>query len=199
MDRFEGVETQVLGLSVDSVPCLTAWAESLGGISYPLLSDFYPHGLVAEKYGVLRADGKSERAIFMIDKLGVIRYIDIHDIDEQPDNEELFKVLERLDPGRKGIFRYDLPAPEPEPDAEVVMYCTPWCPDCIRSRNFFKERGIDYVEIDITRNRKAAERVREWTGGFETTPTYRVRGQLLIGFKKDRLAELLRGGEQVGD
>ncbi len=48
------MQTQVLGLSVDSAPCLKAWAESLGGISYPLLSDFYPHGRFAELYGVLR-------------------------------------------------------------------------------------------------------------------------------------------------
>jgi glutaredoxin len=199
MDRFEGVETQVLGLSVDSVPCLKAWAESLGGISYPLLSDFYPHGLVAEKYGILRSEGYAERAIFVIDKSGIIRYIDIHDIDKQPDNEVLFGVLEKLDPGRKNVFRYEMPAPQPEPEAEVVMYCTPWCPDCIRSRNFFKERKIDYVEIDITRNRKAAEQVRAWTGGFETTPSYKIKGEVLIGFKKDKLEELLRGSERIGE
>jgi len=73
----------VLGLSVDSVPTLASWAESLGGISYPLLSDFYPHGEIAKLYGVLREDGRSERAIFVIDKRGTIRYVDIHDIDEQ--------------------------------------------------------------------------------------------------------------------
>ena len=70
MARFEGVQTQVLGLSVDSTDCLRAWAESLGGITYPLLSDFYPHGQVAERYGVLRGVGSSERAIFVIDKSG---------------------------------------------------------------------------------------------------------------------------------
>ena len=84
------METQVLGLSVDSTDCLRAWAESLGGITYPLLSDFYPHGQVAQRYGVLRAEGFSERAIFIIDKKGIIRYVDVHDIDEQPDNEVLF-------------------------------------------------------------------------------------------------------------
>src|SRR5512143_2102472 len=92
------MNTQVLGLSVDSHHCLRAWAESLGGITYPLLSDFYPHGRVARTYGVFRSEGYSERAIFVIDKSGVIRYIDIHDIASQPDNEELFRVLAEVEP-----------------------------------------------------------------------------------------------------
>ena len=92
------MNTQVLGISVDHIPCLIAWAESLGGINYPLLSDFWPHGAVANRYGVLRSEGYSERALFVLDKWGVIRYIDIHDIDLQPENEELFRVLRRVDP-----------------------------------------------------------------------------------------------------
>ena len=78
------------------MPCLKAWADSLGGITYPLLSDFYPHGQVAQAYGVLRSEGYSERAIFVVDKRGVIRYVDVHDIDSQPDNELLFRVLAEL-------------------------------------------------------------------------------------------------------
>ena len=58
------------------------------------LSDFWPHGDVAEKYGILNEDGHNERVIFIIDKNGVIRYADHHDMDDVPDNEELFKVLE---------------------------------------------------------------------------------------------------------
>ena len=100
MDRFEGMETQVLGLSVDSVPGLKAWAESLGGIQYPLLSDFWPHGAVAECYGVLRTEGYTERAIFVIDGKGVIRYIDIHDINDRPDNDEVRNVLRQLQAAR---------------------------------------------------------------------------------------------------
>ena len=93
------MDAQVLGLSVDHVPCLKAWAESLGGITYPLLSDFWPHGAVCEQYGVFREpDGHSERAIFVIDKRGIIRYIDIHDIDHQPDNDVVLDVLRRIDP-----------------------------------------------------------------------------------------------------
>ncbi len=94
--KFEALDTQVLGISVDSIPSHEAWAESLGGIDYPLLSDFWPHGQVAEKYGVLNEDGHTERVIFIIDKAGVIRYVDHHDIEDVPENEDLFKVLREM-------------------------------------------------------------------------------------------------------
>ena len=181
------MQTQVLGLSVDSVPCLTAWAESLGGISYPLLSDFYPHGRAAQLYGVLRPEGYSERAIFVIDKRRLVRYIDIHDIDKQPDNEELFRVLAQLEPQAiAGRTMAQLPE-SIEPSADVVMYCTPWCPACVKARSYLRERGIPYVEIDISRDRAAAQRVKGWANGNETTPTFKVKGAVIVEFDKDRL------------
>ena len=91
------MQTQVLGLSVDSIPCLKAWAESLGGISYPLLSDFFPQGRVAEMYGVLGPVGKSKRAIVVIDKQCVIRYLDVHSTAGPPDNDVLLQVLADMD------------------------------------------------------------------------------------------------------
>lgn len=94
--RFEGYDAQVLGVSIDSVHCNSAWAKSLGGLDYPLLSDFFPHGATAEKFGVLRKEGMAERAIFIVDKEGKVAYIDVHDISKQPDNEDLFEVLRQL-------------------------------------------------------------------------------------------------------
>lgn len=96
LSRFEEHNTQVLGISVDSLASHQAWQKSVGGITYPLCSDFYPHGAVAEKYGVLRAEGYNDRSLFVIDKEGVIRFIDVHPIDKQPDNEEIFDVLRGL-------------------------------------------------------------------------------------------------------
>jgi peroxiredoxin (alkyl hydroperoxide reductase subunit C) len=61
-----------------------------------VLSDFWPHGAVAHKYGVLRSDGMSERAIFVIDKKGVIQYIDVHDINQRPPLEGIVRELEKL-------------------------------------------------------------------------------------------------------
>lgn len=103
LSRFEEFDTQVLGSSVDSIPSHEAWQKSVGGISYPLCSDFFPHGEVAKAYGVFRenegepAYGANERALFIIDKQGIVQFIDVHPIGEQPDNEELFEVLRKLD------------------------------------------------------------------------------------------------------
>ncbi len=97
LERFKGYDAQVLGISVDSVPCNAAWSKSLGNLSYDLLSDFEPKGEVAKKYGAYRdKDGISERALFIVDKEGKIAYKDIHDISDQPDNEDLFDVLRNL-------------------------------------------------------------------------------------------------------
>ena len=97
LDRFREYDAQVLGISVDSVPCNTAWAKSLGGLSYDLLSDFHPKGEVAKAYGAYREnDGISERALFIVDKEGKLAFVDIHNLSDQPDNEDLFEVLRKL-------------------------------------------------------------------------------------------------------
>jgi peroxiredoxin len=96
LSRFESYDTQVLGISIDSVPCNKAWSKSLGGITYDLLSDFEPKGEVARSFGSYRPEGYSERALFVIDKEGKVAYKDIHNIGEQPDNEVIFDVLRKL-------------------------------------------------------------------------------------------------------
>lgn len=96
LPEFNRQNAQVLGISVDSEPTNTAWAKSLGGLDYPLLSDFWPHGEVSKKYGVLRAEGIAERAVIVIDKEGIVRYIDVHNIAEAPDPKEALKALEEL-------------------------------------------------------------------------------------------------------
>jgi len=60
------------------------------------LSDFWPHGQVALRYGVLRAEGVTERAIFVVDKQGMVRYIDIHDINEEPPVGPVLEALRKL-------------------------------------------------------------------------------------------------------
>ncbi len=97
--EFERYDAQVLGISVDSIPSHVAFAKSLGGITnYPLLADFHPKGEVSKKYGVWKEDkGICERSIFIIDKKGIVRYIDVHDIGEQPDNVQILDVLRELD------------------------------------------------------------------------------------------------------
>lgn len=188
MPRFAGLNTQVLGISVDSVPCLTAWAESLGGIHYPLLSDFWPHGEVARRFGVLiDTQGITERALFIIDPEGIIRYIDIHDISRQPSNDALVAEISKFTPHALPLEEdRDLPA------GGVVMYCTPWCSDCRDARAWLKEKGIAYTEVDISRSAKARAQVREWAGGNETTPTFEIDGVVVVDFDRPALEKVLK-------
>jgi peroxiredoxin (alkyl hydroperoxide reductase subunit C) len=93
---FEENEAILLGITVDNIPTLYAWTNQMGKLWFPVLSDFWPHGAVAKKYGVLRSNGVSERALFVIDKKGVLRYIDVHDINKRPALEDLVGVLEKL-------------------------------------------------------------------------------------------------------
>jgi len=95
-DLFDKNDAVLLGITVDNIPTLYAWTNQMGKLWFPVLSDFYPHGKVAELYGVLRSDGTSERALFVIDKRGVIRYIDVHDINKRPPLEVLVRELEKL-------------------------------------------------------------------------------------------------------
>jgi len=232
------MDTQVVGVSVDHVPALKAWAESIGGIGFPLASDFWPHGEAARAWGVLREDdGYSERAIFVVDRKGVIRHADVHDIDDQPSNEDLFVVLKDLEPhlalrtrvkevsaARAAVaVAEEEPAEEAaEPPAEaavaeesmahveavtealdteepapadeepaLLMYCTPWCPDCKRAREWLEAHNIPYREVDVSRDLGARTRAAGYNEGRLHTPTFEVEGEICVDFKPDRLIELL--------
>ena len=73
-----------------------AWAESLSVENVLLLSDFWPHGEVAQSFGILREQGFTERATFIVDKEGIVRFARIYDLNEVPDNEELFTALQEI-------------------------------------------------------------------------------------------------------
>lgn len=96
-DIFEKYDAVILGISVDNTPTQKAWSDAMNTIKFPVLSDFWPHGAVADSYGVLRSDGMAERALFIIDKHGVIRYIDVHAINQRPDLGALVNELEKLE------------------------------------------------------------------------------------------------------
>jgi len=97
LSEFERRDAQVLGISTDNVPTNEAWAKSMGGLSYPLLSDHWPHGFVAALYGALRGEsGVCERSIFVVDKQGKVAYVDIHDISEQPPTDKIMAALDKL-------------------------------------------------------------------------------------------------------
>ena len=90
-----------MGISVDSVFSHIAWQKfEIGWLSFPLASDFYPHGEVTSKFGLLRTGdpvpGMSERAVFIIDKEGIIRSATVLELADAPDNEEALEILRQL-------------------------------------------------------------------------------------------------------
>ncbi len=95
-DIFEQYDAILLGITVDNLPTLFAWTDQMGGLWFPVLSDFWPHGEVAQRFGVLRTDGTAERALFIIDKSGIIRFISISDINRRPNLKDMVEVLKTI-------------------------------------------------------------------------------------------------------
>ena len=94
--QFKGLNAQVLGISVDSAWTHKAFAEKLG-IEYPLLADFHPKGGIAQKYGLYLQDkGITNRATVIIDKEGMVHYVNVYDIPQQRANTELIEALGAL-------------------------------------------------------------------------------------------------------
>jgi mycoredoxin-dependent peroxiredoxin len=91
---FEGV--RVLGVSVDTPYSLKVWAEQ-EGYQFPLLSDFWPHGAVAQEYGVFNEKaGMANRGTFLIDGEGVVRFAEVNQPGEARDQEAWKKAIASL-------------------------------------------------------------------------------------------------------
>ena len=98
--KFAALDAQVVGISVDSIYSTTAWEKEIGPLQYALAADYWPHGEVAQKFGVFRAQGEfagiSERAVFAVDKDGKIAFSKVYPIEQLPEMVEVFGVLETL-------------------------------------------------------------------------------------------------------
>jgi peroxiredoxin (alkyl hydroperoxide reductase subunit C) len=95
-DMFDENDAVLIGITVDNIPTLYAWTRQMGKLWFPVSSDFWPHGAVAAQYGVLRSDGVSERALFFIDKNGIIQDIQVSDINTRPDLQYCVTALEKM-------------------------------------------------------------------------------------------------------
>jgi len=96
-DVFASLNTVPLGLSVDTVPSKKAWADYLGIKAVPLLSDFWPHGEVANAYGIFREkNGFSERANIIVDEKGKIVFFKVYEIRQLPDIDEIVGFIKGL-------------------------------------------------------------------------------------------------------
>ncbi|MBP2640659.1 MAG: ahpE [Firmicutes bacterium] len=92
--EFEKQNTIPLGLSIDSYPSKNAWAKELQIANVKLLADFWPHGKVAQDYGLFREqEGVSERANVLIDETGKVIWVKIYPIHELPYMDEVLKEL----------------------------------------------------------------------------------------------------------
>jgi len=99
--RFAAADGQLLDISVDSIQSHLAWQKKeIGMMRFPLCSDFFPHGEVTRKFDILRelppVPGISERAAFIVDKGGVIRFAKVYPIDQLPDLEGLLSELQKI-------------------------------------------------------------------------------------------------------
>lgn len=87
----------MLQLSADTVPSLKAWSDHLGGVPFPLLSDYWPHGAVGQAYGVFNEErGIDARAAFVVDENGVIRFSQVYAPGTIPECKDLLPVIGSL-------------------------------------------------------------------------------------------------------
>ena len=93
---FNEYDATLLGISVDNIPTLFSWTGQMGRLWFEVLSDFWPHGEVADSFGLLRSSGVSERALIIIDKNGIIRFIKVNDINQRPPLETLVNELQKI-------------------------------------------------------------------------------------------------------
>jgi peroxiredoxin/glutaredoxin len=186
--RRRGVD--LAAVAIADLPSLRAWAESMGGPDFPILSDFWPHGAVSERWGVLEASGNPAGAVFLVDASGVVRYSGTGS-----------RALTLGEPGFLAALAGGREEVRPVPEASpgvgggggaVTVYASTWCPDCHRARAWLRKRGIEFREIDIYADEDAAALVRGWAGGKMVVPTFDVGGEILVDFDPRKLARLLK-------
>ena len=101
-EKFAALDAQVLDISTDSILSHIAWQKKeIGTMHVPLCADFYPHGEVTQRFGILRegppVPGISERAVFIVDKSGKVAFAKVYPLDQTPNNAELLDALRKLD------------------------------------------------------------------------------------------------------
>ena len=94
--RFDELNAQVLGISVDSVYSHRVFSEQLGGLTFPLLADFHPKGEVVKEFGLWREErGYSRRAIVILDRDGIVQHCEVIP-SGAPDVEAVLATVRRI-------------------------------------------------------------------------------------------------------
>ena len=119
LDEFKEYGADLLGISVDGAWCHAAFARDRN-IHFPLLSDFEPKGAVARRYGAYREkDGFCERALFVLDENGVIRWSYCSPVGVNPGADGIIEALEALHPSEKGEAKPPTSRPQPPAPAQA--------------------------------------------------------------------------------
>ena len=95
--QFKALDVEILQVSADTVPSLKVWAEQLGGLPFPLLSDYWPHGAVGKAYGVFNEErGMDARSVFLVDAQAVIRHSHVYAQGTVPESKDLLERLKAI-------------------------------------------------------------------------------------------------------
>jgi peroxiredoxin (alkyl hydroperoxide reductase subunit C) len=95
-ERWLAAEAEIAAISVDSIMNATVWEREIGPLDFALCSDFWPHGEVSRAYGVLNEGGSSDRAVFIVNRAGVISFSRVYPLHEVPDTRDVLEILARL-------------------------------------------------------------------------------------------------------
>lgn len=148
LDRFRTVNTQVLGVSVDSIYCHANWAMSLGGISYPLLADFHPKGAMASSYGLyLEQKGTTDRATVIIDADGIVRHASSVTPEGKRDIDELVTLCRQINDAHENTLETFPDPPGLESDTTLFIRS-----NCMFSTNTLAALGNLHIDSIPVRN-----------------------------------------------
>jgi hypothetical protein len=148
LDRFRAANTQVLGVSVDSIYCHANWAMSLGGISFPLLADFHPKGAMASSYGLYLEDkGITDRATVIVDADGIVRHVSSVTPAGKRDIGELASLCEEINEVHENTLETFPDAPGLEDDTVLFIRS-----NCMFSTNAMAALGNLHIDSIPVRN-----------------------------------------------
>jgi hypothetical protein len=148
LHRFRTANTQVLGVSVDSIYCHANWAMSLGGISFPLLADFHPKGAMASSYGLyLEQKGITDRATVIVDADGIVRHASSVTPEGKRDIAELITLCGEINDAHENTLETFPDAPGLESDTTLFIRS-----NCMFSTNAIAALGNLHIDSIPVRN-----------------------------------------------
>jgi glutaredoxin-related protein len=176
LSRFRAAHTQVLGVSVDSVHSHANWARNLGGVSFPLLSDFEPKGAVARDYGLyLDGPGISDRGTVAISSDGIVRHASSVTPAGERSIPDLADLCEEIDRSSSLSERDFAPAPALPDDA--VLYVKSKCGFSRAALVAVENLGLQSLRVrNISEDPTGLTELKELTGG-ETAPALVLDGK----------------------